>query len=130
MCIYTNTHTIIIVKVDAERTELLKHPLALSLLAYKWETYGRYIYYSNLFIYALFIIFLTAFALLVPHPGTRTCEIMLSCACLLLPHSIHVHSGAILSIYLSVCLSVCPWTIKTPQTFEFRSICIHRTFRG
>jgi transient receptor potential cation channel subfamily A protein 1 len=62
------------IMVAAERTELLKHPLAVSLLMYKWETYGRYIYYSNLLIYVIFLGLLTTFALLVPHPETETCR--------------------------------------------------------
>ena len=75
MYMYMYTQKVIILQVDAERTNLLKHPVAISLLTYKWETYGRYIYYGNLLIYILFLSFLTTFALVVPHPETKTCEL-------------------------------------------------------
>ena len=46
-------------QINAKRTELLDHPLVRSLVYNKWSSYGRQFYYSNLFIYTLFLIFLT-----------------------------------------------------------------------
>ena len=60
--------------MDSAQIDLLKHPLVTSLLDYKWRTYGRYFYFSNLFIYLVFLAFLTAFALVSPNPGSETCE--------------------------------------------------------
>ena len=61
-------------QVASAQIDLLKHPLVTSLLDYKWRTYGRYVYFGNLFIYVVFLVFLTAFALTSPNPVSRTCE--------------------------------------------------------
>ena len=61
-------------KVESKRIDLLKHPLVTSLLNYKWRTFARYVYFGNLLIYLIFLIFLTCFALLVINPLTQTCE--------------------------------------------------------
>ena len=56
--------------------DLLKHPLVTSLLRDKWQTYGFIIYFANLFIYLIFLAFLTTFALSVPNP--QACELPLA----------------------------------------------------
>ncbi|CAI8048714.1 Transient receptor potential cation channel subfamily A member 1 homolog [Geodia barretti] len=66
------------VMVASAQIDLLKHPLVTSLLDYKWRTYGRYVYFGNLFIYVVFLVFLTAFALTSPNPVSRTCRAVLS----------------------------------------------------
>ena len=59
---------------------LLRHPLCLGLVRRKWIDYGRYLYYSSLLIYLLFLAFLTSFALLTPNAksnftsGQRFCD--------------------------------------------------------
>ena len=53
---------------------LMKHPLVISLLDYKWKRFGRYIFFGNLFIYLIFLMFLTAFGLVVLSPVERPCK--------------------------------------------------------
>ena len=53
---------------------LMKHPLVISLLDYKWKKFGRYIFFGNLFIYLIFLMFLTAFGLVVLSPLERPCK--------------------------------------------------------
>ena len=40
---------------------LLGHPLCMALGRYKWNSYGRYIYYFTLLLFLLFVIFLSDF---------------------------------------------------------------------
>ena len=56
------------------RSSLMKHPLVISLLDYKWNTFGRYIFFGNLFIYLIFLVFLTAFGLVVFSPVEKPCK--------------------------------------------------------
>ena len=65
MCIYT--------QVKSQRTELLKHPLVYNLIEYKWDKFGRAIFYSMLIFHILLVIFLTAFALRLLNPFSPTC---------------------------------------------------------
>ena len=61
------------VQVESERTELLAHPLVTSLLDQKWRSHGRIVFYSNLALYIVFLIFLTVFALVLPNPQAAVC---------------------------------------------------------
>jgi len=54
-------------------SNLLKHPLVISLLEYKWTTFGQYIFFANFFFYLIFLSFLTAFGLVVLSPLETTC---------------------------------------------------------
>ena len=63
------------VQVESERTELLTHPLVTSLLSQKWNSYGRIVFYTNLALYLIFVIFLTTFALVVPNPQSAACTL-------------------------------------------------------
>ena len=58
------------------RTRLMEHPLVTHLLNHKWKTYGQYIFFGNLFIYIVFLTFLTSFGLVVLKPVERICEHM------------------------------------------------------
>ncbi|CAH1799596.1 unnamed protein product [Owenia fusiformis] len=51
------------IMVNARREDLLAHPLVTSLLRHKWNSFGRYFYYINLFIYFIFLGFLTAYVI-------------------------------------------------------------------
>ena len=59
--------------MESERTELLAHPLVSSLLYQKWKSHGQYVFYSNLGLYFIFLLFLTVFALVLPNPQTAVC---------------------------------------------------------
>ncbi|GIY72668.1 transient receptor potential cation channel subfamily A member 1 homolog [Caerostris darwini] len=50
------------------RENLLSHPLCESLLTRKWKYYGRYVYYSNLIVFTLFLIFLTGYVVTALPP--------------------------------------------------------------
>ncbi|XP_023224750.1 ankyrin-1-like [Centruroides sculpturatus] len=47
--------------VTLQKQQLLGHPICTSLLNYKWKIYGRYVYYTNLLLYILFLIFFTGY---------------------------------------------------------------------
>ncbi|XP_063676952.1 transient receptor potential cation channel subfamily A member 1-like [Bolinopsis microptera] len=49
--------------IKNKRSELLSHPLVTSLVFCKWTAYGRHFYYGNLFLYALYLVFLTVYTL-------------------------------------------------------------------
>ena len=59
------------------RSNLMKHPLVISLLDYKWKKFGRRIFFGNLLIYLIFLVFLTAFGLVVLSPVERSCKHLL-----------------------------------------------------
>ena len=65
-------------------SNLMKHPLVISLLDYKWKKFGRYIFFGNMFVYLIFLAFLTAFGLVVLSPVERPykhvlCKIFYAC---------------------------------------------------
>lgn len=47
---------------------LLGHPLCMALVRHKWNTFGRYVYYSTLAMFLLFVGFLTEFLVNSPVP--------------------------------------------------------------
>ncbi|XP_065649241.1 transient receptor potential cation channel subfamily A member 1 homolog isoform X5 [Hydra vulgaris] len=49
--------------VQNEHTDLLCHPLVTYLLRCKWSCCGRYAYYSRLFLYMIFLLFINGYAL-------------------------------------------------------------------
>uniref|UniRef100_A0A1I8APH1 ANK_REP_REGION domain-containing protein n=1 Tax=Steinernema glaseri TaxID=37863 RepID=A0A1I8APH1_9BILA len=52
------------IMVKSERIDLLKHKLVASLIRHKWNTYARYVYYTALFFY---IVFLSSFTIYVSN---------------------------------------------------------------
>lgn len=50
-----------LLQVKNKREQLLAHPLVTFLLNYKWQTFGRYIYYFKLALYCMFLLFLTGY---------------------------------------------------------------------
>ena len=59
-------------QVEHKREQLLSHPLVTFLLDYKWQKFGKIIYYWKLSIFCLFLIFLTAYT--VFSTENRTCN--------------------------------------------------------
>ena len=57
-----------------QSTELLLHPVVISLLRWKWTRYIAWFYFLNLGLYLTFVGFLTAFALTVPNPQLQACK--------------------------------------------------------
>eukprot|EP00055_Hartaetosiga_balthica_P015209 m.88322 g.88322 ORF g.88322 m.88322 type:complete len:1100 (-) comp8805_c1_seq1:4842-8141(-) len=43
------------------REQLLLHPVATTLLNERWNLFGKYVYFTNLFIYLVFVLFVTIF---------------------------------------------------------------------
>ncbi|XP_065649233.1 transient receptor potential cation channel subfamily A member 1 homolog isoform X2 [Hydra vulgaris] len=60
--------------VQNERTRLLSHPLVTYLLRRKWNSSGRYVYYTRLFIYIIFLMFVTFYALSVHDDCKKNCD--------------------------------------------------------
>ncbi|XP_031561478.1 transient receptor potential cation channel subfamily A member 1 homolog [Actinia tenebrosa] len=68
--------------VNKERVKLLSHPLVTYLLRYKWKKFGRYVYYSKLILYCIFLFFLTGYALVTTKSmPTFKCVNATFCAC-------------------------------------------------
>ncbi|MPC17481.1 Transient receptor potential cation channel subfamily A member 1 [Portunus trituberculatus] len=49
--------------VKYKRLNLLNHPVSISLVKHKWMSYGRFVYYSTLVFYSIFLTFLTGYVL-------------------------------------------------------------------
>ncbi|XP_070189214.1 transient receptor potential cation channel subfamily A member 1 homolog [Littorina saxatilis] len=56
------------IMVSSEREDLLDHPLVTSLLHHKWNTFGRFFYYLSMFIYCIFLTFLTGYIVQTDPP--------------------------------------------------------------
>lgn len=50
-----------------KRSELLKHPVVISLVYDKWVKFGRGVFYGRFLLYAVFIFFLTGFVAIIPE---------------------------------------------------------------
>ena len=65
-------------QVKHRRSELLKHELVSTFLRQKFTMLRVGLYLANFFLYALFLIFLTSYALTLPTPLDDICELMLT----------------------------------------------------
>ncbi|XP_070567287.1 transient receptor potential cation channel subfamily A member 1 homolog [Ptychodera flava] len=71
---YTNDAVVLkenhplMIMVRSKRVELLGHPLCNSLLQRKWKKCGRWVYYTSLAIYCVFLGALTGYIILMPPP--------------------------------------------------------------
>ncbi|XP_023331663.1 transient receptor potential cation channel subfamily A member 1 homolog isoform X2 [Eurytemora carolleeae] len=61
-------HPLMVMSRENKR-DLLRHPLCLSLIRYKWFKVGRKLYYFNLLFYISFLATLTAYTLTIPNPA-------------------------------------------------------------
>ena len=52
-----------LLQVENKRELLLSHPLVTLLLHYKWQKFGRYIYYFKLALFCIFLFFLTGYTI-------------------------------------------------------------------
>ena len=57
----------LMIMVNEKQKQLLKHPLCLALLRRKWKKFGRYVFYTQLYVYVAFMAFLTAFIMYKLH---------------------------------------------------------------
>uniref|UniRef100_A0A1X7VP15 Uncharacterized protein n=1 Tax=Amphimedon queenslandica TaxID=400682 RepID=A0A1X7VP15_AMPQE len=70
---YSSQNHCLNILANSHSADLLKHPLARTLLNLKWNKYGKIFYYTNLMIYFLFVILLTSFALVLKSPNSSIC---------------------------------------------------------
>ena len=56
-------------QVKHERLELLKHPLICRYINYKWWKLSFPLFLTHLLVYAVFLIFLISFCLVLPRPA-------------------------------------------------------------
>ncbi|PAA94850.1 hypothetical protein BOX15_Mlig019356g1 [Macrostomum lignano] len=56
----------LMVMVKTKREDLLLHPLVAALLRHKWTAFGRWVYYLNLLLYAVFLTAFTVYMLCTP----------------------------------------------------------------
>ena len=61
-------------QVKKRRSELLKHKLVSTLLRHKFAKFGAIFYFVDVFLYSLFLMFLTSYALVVSTPLDDICE--------------------------------------------------------
>lgn len=61
------------VQVQSKQVELLQHPLVATLLNRKWAKFGAIMYILSLLLFVGLVIFITSFALAVPHPLSEAC---------------------------------------------------------
>ena len=63
----------ILVVIDSNFQNLLGHPLCMALVRHKWISFGRLFYFINLFLFLVFIIFLTEFMVssVVPYSAKQ-----------------------------------------------------------
>lgn len=54
----------LMVMVREKQKQLLRHPLCLGLLRKKWKRLGRFVFYTQLILYILFLLSLTIFILI------------------------------------------------------------------
>ena len=52
-----------LLQVENKRELLLRHPLVTFLLQYKWQKFGRRIYYLKLALFCVFLFFLTGYTI-------------------------------------------------------------------
>lgn len=79
LSLYTVPHIVLILlQVKHRRSELLKHELVSTFLRQKFTKFRMIFYLADFFLYALFLIFLTSYALTVPTPLDDICELMLT----------------------------------------------------
>jgi len=55
------------IMVSSKCRQLLVHPVITGLLNSKWNQFGKYIYYSNLLVYVVFLTILNIYALMLPR---------------------------------------------------------------
>ena len=76
LCPYDATLTVsminhpMMIMVETRQKQLLKHPLCMALLRRKWKLLGRFMFYSQLIIYIMFLISVTGFTLYKLTPDT------------------------------------------------------------
>lgn len=58
----------LMIMVESKQEDLLGHPLVTSLLRHKWNSFGRIVYYLNLFFYCIFLLFLTGYIVVAKPP--------------------------------------------------------------
>ena len=52
-----------LLQVENKREQLLSHPLVIFLLHYKWQKFGRLVYYFKLALFCIFLFFLTGYTI-------------------------------------------------------------------
>ena len=53
-----------LLQVYHKRQDLLKHPLVASFIHFKWNLFGKYVYYPNIIVYTLLMLMLTIYMFL------------------------------------------------------------------
>ena len=64
----------VVLQVENDRGDLLRHNLTTKLLNHKWWKFGLWLYLFRFMIYAMFIAFLTGYALESPTPESEVCK--------------------------------------------------------
>ena len=60
-------------------TKLINHPIVTSILNYKWNRFGRFLYYPNLLLYLMLVVGLTLFVWFYPNPRDRGFQSIYPC---------------------------------------------------
>ncbi|XP_014673121.1 PREDICTED: transient receptor potential cation channel subfamily A member 1 homolog [Priapulus caudatus] len=70
----------LMIMVKAKREHLLSHPLVTMLLKRKWARFGRWLYYSNLFVFLIYLSFLTSYLIITDPPFTYRMQMLANSA--------------------------------------------------
>ena len=71
MCVDFN---FVLTQSESDNCKLLFHPLVTSLLKRKWDSFGNKLFFTNFFIYTIFLFSLTGFGLSALSPLVQTGE--------------------------------------------------------
>ncbi|XP_050405831.1 transient receptor potential cation channel subfamily A member 1 homolog [Patella vulgata] len=111
----------IMIMVSSNREDLLGHPLVTSLLNHKWKSFGRFIYYLLLFIFAIFLVFLTGYitTTVAPYQYKRTdADLIISNNCTNLTDKREKHTFAKIGKWVILGLAVFNLLKELLQIFQ------------
>ena len=85
-----NNHPLYLV-AQSGNTKLINHPIVTSILNYKWNQVGRFLYYPNLILYLMLVLGLTLFVWFYPNPRDRDFQSMYPCTVINTNNTCDIH---------------------------------------
>ncbi|GAB1607428.1 transient receptor potential cation channel subfamily A member 1 homolog [Argonauta hians] len=93
------------IMADNNQEILLSHPVVKQLLSYKWYSFGAPLYYINLCIYLIFLIFLTGY-IVEADPPDRMSNVTVSCLNLKVKDGFFINYGKYVVIVVAVIMLI------------------------
>ena len=85
-----NNHPLYLV-AQSGNTKLINHPIVTSILNYKWNQVGRFLYYPNLILYLMLVLGLSPFVWFYPNPRDRDFQSMYPCTVINTNNTCDIH---------------------------------------